>query len=62
LVLGVHMVGPLVTEMISEGMLITDWEALASEVAEHIHPHPSLSEAIGENFLTLAGRRLHQQG
>ncbi|MHB1782283.1 MAG: dihydrolipoyl dehydrogenase [Acidimicrobiales bacterium] len=60
-VLGVHLVGPHVTELIAEGMLITNWEALPREVAEWIHPHPSLSEAIGEAHLTLAGRRLHQQ-
>lgn len=61
-VLGVHLVGPRVTELIAEGMLISAWAAYASEVAEWIHPHPSLSEAIGEVHLTLAGRRLHQQG
>lgn len=61
-VVGIHMVGPHVTELIAEGMLITNWQALASEVAELVHPHPSLSEALGEAHLTLAGRRLHQQG
>ncbi len=61
-VLGVHLVGPHVTEMISEGMLIYNWEALPMEVAEYIHPHPSLSEAFGEASLTLANRRLHQMG
>lgn len=60
-VLGIHLVGPHVTELIAEGMLITNWEALPSEVAELVHPHPSLSEAVGEAHLTLAGRRLHQQ-
>lgn len=59
-VLGVHLVGPHVTDLISEGMLITNWEALPVEVAEMIHPHPSLSEALGEAHLTLADRRLHQ--
>lgn len=58
-VLGVHMVGPHVTDLISEAMLITNWEALPSEVAALIHPHPSLSEAIGEAHLALAGRPLH---
>jgi dihydrolipoamide dehydrogenase len=60
-VVGIHLVGPHVTDLISEAMLITNWEALPIEVAEWIHPHPSLSEAIGEAHLTLAGRRLHQQ-
>ncbi|MGH9105192.1 MAG: dihydrolipoyl dehydrogenase [Acidimicrobiales bacterium] len=59
-VLGIHMVGPHVTDLASEAMLITNWEALPLEVAELVHPHPSLSEALGEAHLTLAGRRLHQ--
>ena len=59
-VLGVHMVGPHVTELIAEGMLVTNWQALPAEVAELIHTHPSLSEAFGEAHLTLAGRGLHQ--
>ncbi|HLI14704.1 MAG TPA: dihydrolipoyl dehydrogenase [Acidimicrobiales bacterium] len=59
-VVGVHLVGPHVTELIAEGMLITSWEALPLDVADLIHPHPSLSEAVGEAHLTLAGRRLHQ--
>ncbi len=59
-VLGIHLVGPHVTDLIAEAMLITNWEALPIEVAELIHPHPSLSEVIGEAHLTLANRRLHQ--
>jgi len=59
-VLGVHMVGARVTELISEAMLITNWEADPGDVAQLIHPHPTLSEAIGEAHLTLAGRPLHQ--
>jgi dihydrolipoamide dehydrogenase len=58
-VLGVHMIGPHVTDLIAEGMLITAWEASPSDVAEHIHPHPSLSEGIGEAMLALAGKALH---
>jgi dihydrolipoamide dehydrogenase len=58
-VLGVHMVGPHVTDLISEGMLITNWEAAPAEVAALIHPHPSLSEALGEAHLALAGKPLH---
>jgi dihydrolipoamide dehydrogenase len=58
-VLGIHMVGPHVTDLIAEGMLIVNWEALPSEVAALIHPHPSLSEAIGEAHLALAGKSLH---
>jgi dihydrolipoyl dehydrogenase len=59
-VLGVHLVGARVTDLIAEAMLIYNWEALPIEVAQFIHPHPTLSEAIGEAHLTLAGRPLHQ--
>ncbi|MFC7302897.1 dihydrolipoyl dehydrogenase [Streptomyces monticola] len=60
-VLGVHLVGPHVSEMIAESQLIVGWDAEPGDVARHIHAHPTLSEAVGEAFLTLAGRGLHQQ-
>jgi dihydrolipoamide dehydrogenase len=60
-VLGVHMVGPHVTDLISEAMLLTNWEASAFDVARLIHPHPTLSESIGEAMLALAGKPLHTQ-
>jgi len=59
-VLGVHLVGARVTDLIAEAELIVNWEALPMDVAQFIHPHPTLSEAIGEAHLTLAGRPLHQ--
>jgi dihydrolipoamide dehydrogenase len=59
-VLGVHLIGARVTELIAEAMLVYNWEALPSDVAQFIHPHPTLSEAVGEAYLTLAGRPLHQ--
>jgi len=58
-VLGIHMIGPHVTDLISEAMLITSWEAVPAEVAALIHPHPTLSEALGEAHLALAGKPLH---
>jgi dihydrolipoamide dehydrogenase len=58
-VLGVHMVGPHVTDLISEAMLAVAWEAIPAEIAALIHPHPSLSEGVGEAFLALAGKPLH---
>jgi dihydrolipoamide dehydrogenase len=58
-VLGVHMVGPHVTDLVAETMLIVNWEAVPAEVAALIHPHPSLSEAVGEAHLALAGKPLH---
>ena len=58
-VLGVHLVGARVGELIAEGQLIYNWEALPAEVAQLIHPHPTQSEAIGEAHLALAGKPLH---
>jgi dihydrolipoyl dehydrogenase len=58
-ILGIHMIGPHVTDLIAEGMLITNWEATAEDVAAMHHPHPSLSEALGEATLALAGKPLH---
>jgi dihydrolipoamide dehydrogenase len=58
-VLGVHMVGSRVGELVAEGQLIYNWEALPSEVAQLIHPHPTQSEAVGEAHLALAGKPLH---
>jgi dihydrolipoamide dehydrogenase len=57
--LGVHMVGPWVTEQLGAGYLAVNWEATAQEVAEFLQPHPSLSETFGETVLALAGRGLH---
>ncbi|HET6878037.1 MAG TPA: dihydrolipoyl dehydrogenase [Jatrophihabitans sp.] len=58
-VLGVHIVGDRVGELIAEAQLIYNWEALPSEVAQLIHPHPTQSEAVGEAHLLLAGKPLH---
>jgi dihydrolipoyl dehydrogenase len=58
-VLGVHMVGPWVTEQLGQGYLAVNWEATVDEVAHFIQPHPSLSESFGEAMLALTGRGLH---
>jgi dihydrolipoamide dehydrogenase len=58
-VLGVHMVGPWVTEQLTGGYLAVNWEASAGEIAEFIQPHPSLSELFGETVLSLTGRSLN---
>jgi dihydrolipoamide dehydrogenase len=55
-VLGVHMVGPWVTEQLSGGYLAVNWEASVDEIAEFIQPHPSLSELFGETVLSMTGR------
>lgn len=58
-VIGVHMVGDRVGELIAEAQLIVNWEAHASDVAQLVHPHPTMSEAVGEAHLALAGKPLH---
>ena len=58
-ILGVHMVGPWVTEQLGPGYLAVNWEATPDEVAQFIQPHPSLSETFGETVLALTGRGLH---
>jgi len=58
-VLGVHMVGPWVTEQLSGGYLAVNWEATVDEVAHFVQPHPTMSEVFGEAFLAIAGRALH---
>ena len=58
-ILGVHMVGPWVTEQLGQGYLAVNWEATVDEVAAFIQPHPSLSELFGETMLALTGRSLH---
>ena len=58
-ILGVHMVGPWVTEQLSGGYLAVNWEATVDEVAEFIQPHPSLTELFGETVLTLTGRNFN---
>lgn len=58
-VLGVHMVGPWVTEQLSGGYLAVNWEATVDEVAHFIQPHPTMTEVFGEAFIAIAGRPLH---
>ena len=57
--LGVHMVGPAVTEQIAEGWLSVNWEATPEDISQYIHAHPTLSETFGETVMSLTGRGLH---
>ncbi|MGH9170402.1 MAG: dihydrolipoyl dehydrogenase [Acidimicrobiales bacterium] len=57
--LGVHMVGPWVTEQLGQAYLSVNWEATPDEIAAFIQPHPTLSESFGETVLALTGRGLH---
>jgi dihydrolipoamide dehydrogenase len=58
-VVGVHMVGARVGELVGEAQLIYNWEAYPAEVAQLVHAHPTQTEALGEAHLALAGKPLH---
>jgi dihydrolipoamide dehydrogenase len=58
-VVGVHMVGARVGELVGEAQLIYNWEAYPADVARLVHAHPTQTEALGEAFLALAGKPLH---
>ncbi|HEV7951495.1 MAG TPA: dihydrolipoyl dehydrogenase [Glaciihabitans sp.] len=58
-VVGVHMIGARVGELIGEAQLAVSWEAYPEDVAPLIHAHPTQNEALGEAFLALAGKPLH---
>ena len=61
-VVGVHLIGARVGELVAEAQLITNWDAFPSDVAGLIHAHPTQSEALGEAHLALAGKPLHTHG
>ena len=61
-VVGLHMVGDRVGELIGEAQLIFNWEAFPEDVAPLIHAHPTQNEALGEAHLALAGKPLHVHG
>ncbi|QJY47611.1 dihydrolipoyl dehydrogenase [Pseudonocardia broussonetiae] len=58
-VVGIHMVGARVGELIGEAQLVYNWDAQAEDVAALVHAHPTQNEAFGEAFLALAGKPLH---
>lgn len=58
-VVGVHMIGARVGELIGEAQMIVNWEAHPEDIAPHLHAHPTQNEALGEAFLALAGKPLH---
>ena len=61
-VVGVHMIGARVSELVGEAQLITNWDAFPTDVAGLIHAHPTQNEALGEAHLALAGKPLHSHG
>ncbi len=58
-VVGLHLVGDRVGELIGEAQLIYGWQAHAEDVAPFVHAHPTQHEALGEAHLALAGKPLH---
>ncbi len=58
-ILGVHMVGPWVTEQLGQGYLAINWEATVDDIAAFIQPHPTMSELYGETVMAMTGRGLH---
>jgi dihydrolipoamide dehydrogenase len=61
-VVGIHMVGARVGELIGEAQLVYNWEAEPGDVAPLVHAHPTQNEALGEAHLALAGKPLHTHG
>jgi dihydrolipoamide dehydrogenase len=61
-VVGVHMVGDRVGELVGEAQLIVNWDAYPDDVAALVHAHPTQNEALGEAHLALAGKPLHAHG
>ena len=61
-IVGIHMVGSRVGELVAEAQLIYGWEAYPDDVASLIHAHPTQTEAVGEAHLALAGKPLHAHG
>jgi dihydrolipoamide dehydrogenase len=58
-IVGIHMIGARVGELIGEGQLVVNWEAYPEDIAPFVHAHPTQNEAMGEAFLALAGKPLH---
>jgi dihydrolipoamide dehydrogenase len=58
-IVGVHMIGARVGELIGEAQLAVNWEAYPEDIAPFLHAHPTQNEALGEAFLKLAGKPLH---
>ncbi len=58
-IVGVHMIGARVGELIGEAQLAVNWEAYPEDIAPLLHAHPTQNEALGEAFLALAGKPLH---
>jgi dihydrolipoamide dehydrogenase len=58
-ILGVHMIGPHVTDLIAEASAAMLFESTAWEIGETVHPHPTLSEVLGEAAMAVAGQSIN---
>ena len=59
-ILGVHILGPIASELIAEAVLAIEYSASAEDLARTVHAHPTLSEAVHEAALAVDGRALHK--
>ena len=58
-IVGIHMIGSRVGELLAEAQLMYSWDASPEDVAPYIHAHPTMSEAMGEAAMALSGKPLH---
>jgi dihydrolipoamide dehydrogenase len=58
-IVGIHMIGSRVGELLAEAQMMYSWDASPEDVAPYIHAHPTMSEAMGEAAMALAGKPLH---
>jgi dihydrolipoamide dehydrogenase len=58
-ILGVHMIGPYVSELIAEMVLAMEYDASSEDIARTVHAHPSLAEVVHEAALAVDGRPIH---
>ena len=59
LILGMHAIGPKVTDLITEGVFAKLVEGTPEEISMTVHPHPSLSEVVGEAAMAAEGHPIH---
>jgi len=58
-ILGVHMIGPNVSELIAEAVTVMEFGGSAEDLARTVHAHPTLSEAVKEAALAVDKRAIH---
>lgn len=61
-IVGMHVIGEEIAELITEGALLVGWQATPEDLAGIVHPHPTLGEAVAEAAWALAGQPLHMHG